>query len=60
MDGCDLSFEYASVTADVRGEILSVKNPASGSITADRIGEILFDAYRRDTECTIVEREKQA
>ena len=60
MDECDLSFEYASVTADVRGEILSVKNPASGSITADRIGEILFDAYRRDTECTIVEREKQA
>jgi len=59
MDGCDLSFEYSSVQADVRGEILSIKNPASGSITADRIGEILFDEHRRDTECAIVEREKK-
>ena len=60
MDGCDLSFEYASVHADVRGEIMSVKNPASGSITADRIGEIILDEYRRETECTITERSKQA
>ena len=58
MDGCDLSFEYASVHADVKGEILSVKNPASGEITADRIGEIILDEHRRDTECIITEREK--
>lgn len=59
MDGCDLSFEYSSVQANVRGEIMSIKNPASGIVTADRIGEILFDEYRRDTECVVVEREKQ-
>ncbi len=59
MDGCDLSFEYSSVNADVRGEIMSVKNPASGSICADTIGEIILDEHRRDTECVIVEREKQ-
>ena len=59
MDGCDLSFEYASVQADVRGEIMSVKNPASGHITADRIGQIILDEYRRDTDCVITEREKQ-
>ena len=59
MDGCDLSFEYATVHADVRGEIMSVKNPASGHITADSIGEILIDEYRRpDTECIITERSK--
>ena len=58
MDGCDLSFEYATVQADVRGEILSVKNPASGFITADCIGEIILDEYRRDTVCTITERSK--
>jgi hypothetical protein len=60
MDGCDLSFEYASVHADVRGEIMSVKNPASGHITADSIGEIILDEYRRrDTECVITEKSKQ-
>jgi hypothetical protein len=39
---------------------MSFKNPASGSITADRIGEIILDEYRRETECTITERSKQA
>lgn len=43
MDGCDFSFENSSVHADVRGEILSVKNPASGVITADGYGEIILE-----------------
>ena len=38
---CDLSFEYSDVTADIRGGIDSVKNPKSGRITADAIGEII-------------------
>jgi len=41
MEGCDLSFEYSDVTADVRGHIDSVKNPKSGTITADSVGEII-------------------
>lgn len=41
MEDCDLAFEYSEVEADVRGEILSVKNPRSGRIVADRIGAIL-------------------
>ena len=41
MTGCDLSFEYSDVEADVRGHIDSVKNPRSGLITADSIGEII-------------------
>lgn len=45
MVGCDLSFENTSVTATVHGGIDSVKNPVSGSITADSIGEILLDEY---------------
>ncbi len=43
MRDCDLSFEKSEVTADVRGEITSVKNPLSGTVTADTIGEIIFD-----------------
>lgn len=39
----DLAFEYCTVDADVKGKIDSVKNPISGRIKADRIGEIIFD-----------------
>ena len=50
MEGTDLSFEYSDVQADVRGHILSVKNPRSGTITADSVGEVIFgDAVM---ECT--------
>lgn len=41
MENCDLSFEYSSVRADVRGDILSVKNVRRGYVRADRIGEII-------------------
>ncbi len=42
MEGCDFSFEYSSVNADVKGNILSVKNVASGKIVADGFGEIIL------------------
>ncbi len=41
MIDCDLAFEYSDVTAETRGGIDSVKNPKSGRITADEIGEII-------------------
>lgn len=41
MEETDLSFEYSDVEADIKGDILSVKNPRSGRITADSIGEII-------------------
>jgi hypothetical protein len=43
MENCDLSFERSEVNATVRGHIDSVKNPISGSITADSIGEIILE-----------------
>ena len=43
MEGTDLSFEYSDVEADVRGHILSVKNPRSGRIVADSVGEVIHD-----------------
>ena len=42
MEGCDLSFEYSDVNADVIGRIDSVKNPKSGVIMADEVGEIIM------------------
>lgn len=42
MQNTDLSFEYSEVEAEIRGSVLSVKNPKSGRITADSIGEIIL------------------
>lgn len=43
MEDTDLAFEYSDVEADIRGHIISVKNPKSGSITADSVGEIITE-----------------
>ena len=43
MEDTDLSFEYSEVEADIQGHIVSVKNPKSGRIVADSIGEIIWD-----------------
>jgi len=51
MIDCDLSFEKSEVTADIKGEIMSVKNPLSGKITAGSIGDIIIDDP--DCKCTI-------
>jgi len=41
MEETDLCFEYSEVEADIKGHILSVKNPKSGTIVADSVGEII-------------------
>jgi hypothetical protein len=51
MVDCDLSFEKSNVTATVIGEITSVKNPVSGRIIADSIGEIIVE--NSDCKCKI-------
>lgn len=58
MEKTDLSFEKSEVKATVTGNIESVKNPLSGSIRADRIGEIILDeslGFR--TDCQIIVNE---
>lgn len=42
MEGCDLSFEYSDVEASINGHVESIKNPKSGTITVDSVGEILY------------------
>ena len=50
MEATDLSFEYSDVEADVKGHIDSIKNPRSGWIITDSVGEIITgDAVM---ECT--------
>lgn len=42
MEATDLSFEYSDVVATVKGHVDSVKNPRSGSITLDSVGEVIM------------------
>lgn len=43
MQDTDLSFERSEVNATVRGRIEGVKNPVSGKIVAEEIGELLME-----------------
>lgn len=54
--GCDLVFEYSDVKADITGRIDSVKNPKSGEITADEIGETILENSVITTSCVIKTR----
>ena len=56
MHGCDLAFEYSDVEADIIGSIDSVKNPKSGKITADAIGEIIREDAVIDCHGEVVKR----
>ena len=48
-----LAFEYCkNIDAHVIGEISSVKNPASDKIRADKISEIILEAYNIDQNKT--------
>lgn len=56
MEGTDLSFEYSSVEADIIGHIDSVKNPKSGRIVADSVGEIIWEGSVMETRGEVVIR----
>ena len=43
MEDTDLAFEYSDVEAEVKGHIMSVKNPRSGRIVTDSVGEVIFE-----------------
>ena len=55
-ENCDLSFEYSKVKATINGEIVSVKNPESGKIVADKIGEIILKDSVRKNRAKILTR----
>lgn len=42
-ENADLAFEYSTVNATISGKITSVKNPTSGHIVAQVIGELILD-----------------
>jgi hypothetical protein len=53
-EDADLAFEYSEVHAEISGHITSVKNPRSGEITADSIGNIIIDGnIKPPADCKI-------
>lgn len=57
---CDLAFEESTLDATVTGNITSVKNPTSGNIVADSIGEIIIDNnIKKPADCHITEISKK-
>ena len=59
MTDCDLSFEYSDVSATVKGHIDSVKNPHSGKIVADTIGEIILEDSIMESKAEILTRQSE-
>ena len=56
----NLAFEYSAADAEITGGIDSVKNPISGRICANRIGEIIFDnpdMQKENTEIRVTNKE---
>lgn len=53
-DDADLAFEYSTVNATIKGRIESIKNPTSGHITVDEVGEVIIDKNQQQpADCRI-------
>ena len=58
MEDTDLAFEYSEVDADIKGNVISIKNPKSGSIIVDSVGEIIHEDSIMEVNGKVVIREK--
>ena len=58
MEDTDLAFEYSDVDADIKGNVLSIKNPKSGTIIVDSVGEIINEDYIMDVNGKVIIRNK--
>lgn len=54
MNNCDLAFEYSIVNATIKGKIDSIKNPLKGTITVDRIGELIRDDDKYPSKAKLI------
>jgi len=59
MEDTDLSFEYSDVNANIVGHVVSIKNPRSGIITCDSVGEIIRDHTIMDCNGEIIVRNEK-
>lgn len=59
MEDTDLAFEYSDVEAEIEGHVMSIKNPKSGTIQADSVGEIITEDSVMETTAEIVIRSEK-
>ena len=53
-DDANLAFEYSTIEATVKGNVHSIKNPTSGSIEVDSVGDIIIDENQKSpADCKI-------
>lgn len=55
----NLAFEYSTGEAEINSHIDSIKNPVSGKISANSIGEIIFDNPEMDEKNTQIQQKEQ-
>ena len=48
MVDCDLAFEKSDAEADILSHVVSIKNPHSGIITVESVGELIMDDPEAD------------
>ncbi len=59
MEAGDLAFEYSSVNAKVVGRVDSIKNPLSGKIEVDELGELITTDSVKECTCRVEVAGKQ-
>lgn len=50
----DRSFEYSDINATIKGHITSIKNPLSGRIIVDSVGQIITEQDLKNCHCQII------
>ena len=56
-EDADLCFEYSEVHAEIKGKVTSIKNPTTGKIVCDGVGEVILDDnIKSPANCEIVVR----
>ena len=58
--GCDLAFENSSVCASITGHVDSIKNPRSGRIVVDSVGELIIEQSPYPNMGEVVVRKPEA
>lgn len=56
MEGSELAFEYSDVKANIVGHLNSVKNPLSGKIVADSVGQVVMDDEALESTAKVMVR----
>lgn len=57
-EDANLAFEYSTIEATIKGHVHSIKNPTSGSIEVESVGEIIIDENQKSpANCKIKVKE---